>query len=51
MAKDVDNTKPRYIPPGACTWCGHNPHASACASTIRTTAADRAACPCGKRVA
>lgn len=51
MAKDVDNTKPRYIPPGACSWCGHKPHDSACASTIRTKAADRAACPCGKRVA
>jgi hypothetical protein len=28
--------KPRYIGPGACSWCGHKPHASGCASTIRT---------------
>jgi hypothetical protein len=26
----------RRIEAGACTWCGHKPHASACSRSIRT---------------
>lgn len=42
-----EDAKPRYIPPGSCTWCGHKPHAEACSKTIRVTLkGDTGPCPC-----
>lgn len=47
MAKAADNTEPRYIPPGSCTWCGHPTHTADCTKTIRRSKTDTAApCPC-----
>lgn len=45
----ADNTGIRYIPLGACTWCGHQPHDQSCRSTIRTGKATSATCQCTKR--
>lgn len=45
----------RRIEAGACTWCGHQPHAGACGNRIRTRAPMphgpdvNRACPCRKR--
>lgn len=41
-----DNTTPRYIPPGSCTWCGHPPHDKPCTQAIRTGKASSTPCPC-----
>jgi hypothetical protein len=49
MTKKADNTLPRLIPRGSCTWCGHQPHQAACPSTIRTAVAAESPCPCSRR--
>lgn len=44
--KTTDNTMPRYIPPGSCLWCGHEPHAERCGGSIRVGQSLNAACTC-----
>lgn len=42
-----DDPKPRYIPPGSCTWCGHRLHPDKpCAGRIRTGKKRSEPCPC-----
>lgn len=51
MSKQVDNTGPRVVPRGSCTWCSHKPHTGACPSKIRTdTKAAESPCPCSRHL-
>lgn len=53
MSKPTENTEPRYIPPGSCTWCGHKPHDGTCKASIRTAngkASRTEDCPCKRHL-
>lgn len=45
----TQEAKPRYVPEGSCTWCGHKPHAAACTQKIRVgSKVPDQPCPCAK---